>query len=116
MDWHQPTKSQKKKLKAIIEKGFKKEHIHALKQAKAIIEQWDKGIISGEDAWTKLYDCVTGTDGAIEKRYDMRGSQYNRVVLSLLLDKIIDEDDLADLDPELKNHILEAKKAFQKTP
>lgn len=55
----------------------------------------------------RLYKTVEKNDNIIGRRYDMRGLRYFTIVLSLLSDGIIERDELADLDEEARNRILE---------
>jgi hypothetical protein len=104
-----PSKSHRHKLRSIIEKGLKMEYELGLREAKKVIEQWENGEINEKESWFKIYKTITKRDKIIGKRYDLRGSQYVFIILSLLHDKLIKEDDLDELDREDKEQLIELK-------
>jgi len=86
-----------------------KEYQLGLREAKAIIEKWENGQINEKESWFNIYKTITKRDKIIDKRYDLRGSQYVFIILSLLHDKLIKENDLDELDKEDKEQLIELK-------
>ena len=72
IDIHNPSKSHRRKLRAIIEKGLMNEYQLGLKEAKIVIEEWENGKRNEKESWFKIYETITKRDKTIGYRYDLR--------------------------------------------
>ncbi len=113
IDLKNPSKSHKCKMRSIIEKGLQREYQLGLREAKAVLEKWENGEADEKESWFNIYKTVTEGDKKIGKRYDLRGSQYVFIILSLLHDKLINEDDLDELNIEDKEQLLKLKNSLE---
>jgi len=112
MDIHNPSKSLRKQLRSVIEKGLQRDYQEGLKIAQKITEAWESGALVTEDAYIALFKELQEHDKRIEQTYDMRGSQYFFVISILLFQGTITEDDLQPLPEEVREWILEASKIY----
>ncbi len=98
MNTYELSKSEKKKVRQIIEKGLQIEFANGLKKVEKVINDWKRNGSDNREAYHKMYDTVKNYDKHIAQRYDnMGGAQYIFVVAELLHDKIIDDSDLEEL-------------------
>jgi hypothetical protein len=111
-DWHDPPKSLKKKLRAIIEAGLRNEYERCIQKVRKIITECDGGkIVAGEAFYTIQRELKT-QEKIIRRRYDFRGSQYCNIVLFQLIDRVISEEDLEVLGNDVKKFFLKRAERY----
>jgi hypothetical protein len=102
------TKSQKKQVRALIEKGLLRDYTDGVKRVKAICDSFTEGASDPKEYYHKLYATLSAKDKDIARRYnDLRGSQYLLHVIMLLGDEVLTKDDLQSLDTELKTMLIQ---------
>lgn len=91
----------------LIEKGLQTEFNHGLQQFDAILQKWKNGQQDNRDAYHHLYKSVRDFDKHIARRYNnMKGSTYIMILGAQLVDKLINEDDLAEMSPDSQNAVI----------
>ena len=100
------TKSQKKKVRALIELGLKRDYIDGIKRVKDLVNSFTDYESNPKEYYHKLYRTVRRKDEDIARRYDdLRGSQYFIRLIILLQEGVLSVKDIQDLDEELKQKI-----------
>ncbi len=108
------SKRNKKVAREVIEKGLQIEFANGLKQAKKVIENWEKNSQENREAYHLLFKTIHDFDKLISRRYDrMTGSKYLYIIAAQFSDKIITEDDLKDFSPEVHEKILAIKNFWE---
>jgi hypothetical protein len=105
-NWHEPPKSMKKKLRAVIEKGLKTEYQQCLASVRNAIQHWENGRTDAGDAFNSILEELKMHEKLMRRRYDLRGSQYCNIVLSQILSGVVTETDLDVLGEEMKRRFL----------
>jgi hypothetical protein len=105
-DWHDPPRALKKKLRTVIEKGLTAEYKQRLGLVKNFISEWENGKIDAGEAYSTILGELKKQEKIIRRRYDLRGSQYCNIVLSQLMNKVIEEKDLDVLGESVKKRFL----------
>jgi len=101
------TKSQKKIARQVIEKGLQKEYVDGILKLENIISKWKVNMLSNRDAWFELCKKLTKHDDHIAGRYNnMGGSKYLYIIAAQLADGVINRDDLANFDEDVRSAIL----------
>jgi hypothetical protein len=106
-EWHDPPRSLKRKLRALIEKGLVNESKRCLGLVKHFISEWENGKIGAGEAYSTILGELKKQEKIIRRRYDLRGSQYCNIVLSQLINGVIDEKDLDALGETVKRRFLD---------
>jgi hypothetical protein len=89
------SKPDKKKARAIIEKGLMKEFERGLNQADAILSNWKQGKGDNREAYHALYKHITQFDKGIARRYDGLGNSYLiDIIIQQLNENLIEQQDL----------------------
>jgi predicted transcriptional regulator len=105
------SKRDKRIARELIEKGLQKEFQQGLQQLDAILQKWKNEQQDNKDVYHQLYKSVHDFDKHIARRYDnMKGSTYLLILVAQLIDGLISEEDLAEMDPGVRNSILFAAK------
>ena len=105
------SKSDKKKVRQLIEIGLQKEYANALRTCGEVIKKWEAGQADNRIAYGSLYETLHKHDKHIAARYDrMTGSQYFFVLFAQLTDGLILESDLTELSPELRHGLILIRK------
>ncbi|MFH0989601.1 MAG: hypothetical protein V1799_06245 [bacterium] len=100
------TKSQKKKVRALIELGLMRDYVAGIKGAKAVCDSFIEGKSEPKEYYLKLYSTIADKDRDIGRRYnDLRGSQYFIRLLMLLREGVLLNEEIHELDEELKERI-----------
>lgn len=100
------TKSQKKKVKALIDIALKRDYIDGIKRVKELVNSFSDYESNPKEYYLKLYRTVAEKDDEIARRYDdLSGSQYFTRLLVLLGEGVLSKEDIQDLDDELKRKI-----------
>lgn len=95
------SKKDKQAARAIIDKGLVQEFAHAMKDAAAIIGEWQSGGLPDREAYHKLYQHVRNRDKEIAHWYDgLKNSSLMYTVLHQYREGYITDDDLAGLSDE----------------
>ncbi len=103
------TKSQKKKVRALIELGLKRDYIDGIRRVKELINSFADIESNPKEYYLKLYNTIYEKDKDIARRYDdIRGSQYFWRLLMLLREGVLSIADIQELDDELQHEILSA--------
>ncbi len=101
------SKSDKKVVREVIEKGLQKEFAIGLIHIGEIVKEWEKSGSDNREAYLKLYQAVMDYDKHIGHRYDdMGGSKYLYVIAAQLADEVISPDDLDLLSEEARTRIV----------
>ena len=101
------TKSQKKKVRALIELGLKRDYIDGIRRVKELVNSFTDYESNPREYYLKLYRTVAKKDMEIAGRYnDLRGSQYFSRLLILLREGVLTTEDIQDLDEALKQRIV----------
>lgn len=109
----QLSKTQKKIARGIIEKGLQREYVAGIEHLEKIIGKWRRNRANDRDTWFELYNEVTSHDKNIARRYDdISGSKYLLVIMNQLINEVIREEDLADLDEDLRERLLMAARQY----
>lgn len=97
------TKSQKKKVRELIEIGLKRDYLDGVKRVKEISDSFIEGKSDPKEYYHKLFSSLNDKDEVIAKRYnDLRGSNYFIRLVMLLEDGVVSREEIRDLDDELK--------------
>ncbi len=100
------TKSQKKKVRALIDIALKRDYIDGIKRVKELVNSFSDYESNPKEYYLKLYRTVAEKDDEIARRYDdLYGSQYFTRLLVLLGEGVLSKEDIQDLDDELKRKI-----------
>jgi divalent metal cation (Fe/Co/Zn/Cd) transporter len=103
------TKSQKKKVRVLIDLGLKRDYIDGVKKVKELVNSFSDYETNARENYNKLYRTVREKDKEIARRYDpLTGSRYYIILIVLLLDGVLTVEDIEDLDDELKKAILKS--------
>jgi phospholipase/lecithinase/hemolysin len=101
------SKKDKRIAREAIEKGLQKEFQQGLQQFDAILQKWKDGQQENRDAYHNLYKSVRNFDKHIGRRYDnIKGSTYARILGEQLADKLISEEDLAEMTPDARRDVI----------
>lgn len=101
------TKSQKKKVRALIEKGLMRDYLDGILRTKTIIDSFVEGKSDPKEYYHKLYSSLREKDKEIAQRYDdLRGSNYCLRLVMLVEAGVITRDEIQDLDADLKARLL----------
>ena len=101
------TKSQKKKVRALIEKGLMRDYLDGVQRMKKICDSFVEGRSDPKEYYHRLYESLIEKDEVIGKRYDdLRGSNYVVRLMMLLAAGVVSREELQDLDDELKAKLL----------
>jgi hypothetical protein len=104
-------KKDKRIARELIEKGLQKEFQQGLQQFDSILQKWKNEQQDNRDIYHDLYKSVCGFDKHIARRYDdIKGSTYLMILIAQLRDGLIYEEDLIELNPDVRNAILYAAK------
>ncbi|MGD0591634.1 MAG: hypothetical protein ABSA44_12695 [Bacteroidota bacterium] len=97
------TKSQKKKVRELIEKGITRDFLDGVKRIKSISDSFVEGSSDPKEYYHKLFSTMMNKNEVIAKRYDdLRGSNYFIRLVMLLEDGVISREEIQGLDDELK--------------
>lgn len=78
-----------------------------MQQFDAIFQKWKNEQQDNREAYHHLYKSVCDFDKHIAGRYDnIKGSTYLRISGAQLADKLIGEDNLAEMNPDAKNAVI----------
>jgi hypothetical protein len=100
------TKSQKKKVRELIEKALIKDYTDGIKRIKSICDTYVEGKGDPKEYYHKLFSAMANKDKQIARRYnDLTGSKYLLYLINLLREGILTNDDICELDEELKQII-----------
>jgi hypothetical protein len=101
------SKKDKRIARELIEKGLQKEFQQGLQQFDAILQKWKNEQQDNRDVYHHLYKSVRDFDKHIARRYDnIKGSMYTMILGAQLADKLISEDNLAEMNPDARNEVL----------
>lgn len=105
------SKKDKRIARELIQKGLQKEFQQGLQQFDAILQNWKNEQQDNKDTYHNLYKSVRDFDKHIAQRYDnMKGSTYLLILIAQLRDGLISEEDLVELNLDVRNTILYAGK------
>ncbi len=108
------TKSQKKKVRVLIDLGLKRDYIDGVKKVKELVNSFSDYETNARENYHKLYRMVREKDKEIASRYDpITGSHYYTILVVLLLDGVLTTEDIEDLDDELKQSILKSLEIYK---
>lgn len=106
-------KSQKGKVRSLIDKGIEKEYQNSNELIYKILTEWKKGNMDNKTTYMKVYDLVRKNDKHISQWYDrLTGSNYGMTLLFQLRNNIISEEDLDILSPDCRKRFLELKQSI----
>jgi hypothetical protein len=75
------------------------------------LQKWKNEQQDNRDIYHNLFKSVRDFDKYIARRYDnMKGSTYLLILIAQLRDGLISEEDLIELNPDIRNAILYAAK------
>ena len=101
------TKSQKKKVRELIDIGLYRDYTDGIKQVRELVSKFVEGQSDPREFYFRLYEMVKVRDKQIARRYNnLTGSYYLVTLISLVHDKIVKTEELVILDDELRNYIL----------
>ncbi len=105
------TKSQKKKVRQLIDIAVKRDYVDAIKRVKRLCDSFVEGKSDPREYYMKLFSTVRNKDKNIARRYnDLTGSQYFMRTCVLLAEEVLTEEDLQELDPDLKSRLIRTSK------
>ena len=100
------TKSQKKKVRELIDIALKRDCVDVIRRAKEICDSFLEGKSDPKEFYMKLHSTVENKDKDIARRYDdLTGSQYFMRLSMLLKEGVLTEEDVQGLDAELKGEL-----------
>ena len=100
------TKSQKKKVRALIDLALKRDYADGIKRVKDLVNSFTENESDPKKYYHKLYKTVMDKDKDIARRYDyLTGSKYYIRLVMILGDGVLSMDEIEDLDEELKNKL-----------
>ncbi|SFE35560.1 hypothetical protein SAMN05518672_105381 [Chitinophaga sp. CF118] len=103
------SKKDKRIARDVIEKGLQKEFQQGLQQFDAILQKWKNEQQDNRDIYHNLFKSVHDFDKHIARRYDnMKGSTYLLILVAQLMGNLICEEDLIELNPDVRNDIIYA--------
>ena len=109
------TKSQKKKVRDLIDKAIFRDYTDGINHVKKLVNKFEEGKSDPREFYFKLYETVKEKDKQIAWRYDgLTGSRYLPALISLVHDGIVKTDELEILDAELRGYILSWLKPLKK--
>lgn len=109
----QLSKTQKKIARSIIEKGLQREYVTGIERLEKIINKWRRNREDDRETWFELYNEVTSHDKNIARRYDaISGSKYLLVIMNQLINEVIREEDLLELDEDIRERLLMAARQY----
>lgn len=105
------SKKDKRIARELIEKGLQKEFQQGLQQFDTILQKWKNEQQDNIDIYHNLYKSIRDFDKHIARRYDnIKGSTYLLILIAQFRDGLICEEDLSELNPNVRNTILYAAK------
>lgn len=108
------SKSQKRIARELIRKALERECSMFMKNIKEYVQKLSHEEAKSHESYLALYKKVHVFDKHIGRRYDgMRGSIYFRTLLSLLSDKVLTKEDMAQFDEETQNHFFDILKSWE---
>ena len=97
------TKSQKKKVRELLERGLMRDYLDGVQRIKRISDSFIEGRSDPKEYYHKLFSSIMEKDKVIAQRYDdLRGSNYFIRLVMLLEDGVVSRDEIQGLDDELK--------------
>jgi hypothetical protein len=101
------TKSQKKKVRQLIEKGLMRDYLDGITNVRKMIDSYIAGKSDPKEYYHKLYSTMASKDKDIARRYDnLTGSRYLPTLIMLLREGVLSKEDIQDLDVRLKEQLL----------
>jgi hypothetical protein len=92
------SKSDKKAVRIIIEKGIMKEFDNGLKEFHKILNDWENKKSDNRETYHTLYKSIRDFDKYIARMYDnLTGSHYLLIIIAQLRNGVINDSDLAGL-------------------
>ncbi len=105
------SKQDKKELRRLIDMGLVREFESALTKSDRILEKWKYREKNTRESYYNLFEHIKDFDKHIADRYDrLTPGYYVLTVANLLYQKIILEEEMVELSPEVKaiiNQVLE---------
>jgi len=112
--YYQLSKSQKKIARKVMDKGILKDYRDSLEAAEKIICDWNLGNYTDKEAYMELYKQVLTHDKIIARRYnDKGGSRWVEIMADQLANGVVDLDDLAEFEDEVKHVIVSYSEFFK---
>jgi hypothetical protein len=106
MLYRELTKSQKKKVKQLIDRALIRDYTDGVKRIKSICDSFVDGKSNPKEFYHKLYSTMASKDKEIGRRYDnLTGSKYFMVLIILVREGVLSNDDIHELDDGLKEII-----------
>jgi hypothetical protein len=101
------TKSQKQKVRELIERGLMKDYLDGVQRMKKITDSFVEGKSDPKEVYHKLAHAFLEKDKVIATRYDdLRGSNYVVRLAMLLGAGVISKEELLGLDDELRAKLI----------
>ena len=101
------TKSQKKKVRQLIEKALMHDYSDAIRSIRNVCDSYVDGKSDPKEYYHKLYSTLSSKDEDIARRYDnLTGSRYLPTLIMLLREGILSKSDLEELDDNLRKYLL----------
>ena len=101
------TKSQKKKVRQLIEKGLMRDYSDAIRTVRNVCHSYVDGESDPKQHYLKLYSALASKDKDIARRYDnLTGSRYLPTLIMLLREEVLSKGDLQKLDDDLRQYLL----------
>jgi hypothetical protein len=107
IEYHQLSKTDKKIVRALLDKGKAAEFKWGMQSFDTVLQAWRNEADNHQDNYYKIFNAVRDFDKQIARRYDgMTGSKFLLVLAGQVYDKFIDEAELEPLSPEVRDFIL----------
>lgn len=98
--------NEKVKIQQLIDMAMRREFERGLMEVDSILQLWRTGKMNYKESYYSLYKHITEFNNNIAQRYETLNPNTQLLTLvSLLVDKTIDESDLVDFSHELKNYL-----------
>ncbi len=98
--------NEKAKIQELIDMAMRREFERGLMEVDSILQLWRTGKMNYKESYYLLYKHITDFNKNIAQRYDtLNPTTHLLTLVSMLVDKTIDERDLVDFSHELKNYL-----------
>ena len=100
------SKPDKKAARDVIEIALQRDLVASLHKTDALIQNWKDEKTDNKESYYALFGHIREFDKYVARRYDnQRGSTYLTTIISLFIDKVIDERDLDAFSIGVKEYI-----------
>ena len=108
------SKSQKKIVQRVMDKGMDNHFKQGLERAEEIIKKWKNNEMKNQEAYMTLLEKLKSLSKHMSRLYDGKGSSHWTNIMAVqLADGVISTQDIMELDPEIRDEIIKFSGTLQ---